>query len=127
VAVLTFASGVVVAVRMTETRKRPSYAAPPPCVEPTELARIPNAVVVDVRSAEEFAAGHIDGALHIPLDSLAKRASEIPKDAVVITACGKGGGRADRAARELQALGHGSARPLCGGTVAWFAATNRRA
>jgi MFS family permease len=128
VAGLTFASGVIVAVRMTETRKRPEVApsTPPPCVEPTQLARIPNAVVVDVRSDEEFAAGHIDGALHIPLDSLAERASEIPKDAFVITACGKGGGRSDRAAIELRALGFGSARPLCGGTLAWLELTSRK-
>ena len=129
IAGLTFASGVVVAGRMTETRKHPekTESAPPACVEPSELAGIPNAVVVDVRSDEEFTAGHIDGALHIPLAALAERAGELPKDAEVITACGKGGGRSDSAALELRRLGFRSARPLCGGTMAWLALTSRRA
>jgi len=128
VAALTFASGLVVAVRMTETRKLPEKVepAPPPCLSPRELAGISNAVVVDVRSDEEYAAGHIDGALHIPLALLAERASAIPKDATVVTACGKGGGRSDRAALELRALGFTSARPLCGGTMAWLAQEDRR-
>ena len=95
-------------------------------LSPRELAGIPNAVVVDVRSDEEYAAGHIDGALHIPLALLAERASAIPKDATVVTACGKGGGRSDRAALELRALGFTSARPLCGGTMAWLAQGERR-
>jgi rhodanese-related sulfurtransferase len=129
IAGLTSASGIVVAVRMTETRKRPEKTdfAAPACVEPSELEGIQNAVVVDVRSDEEFAAGHIDGAVHIPLASLAERAAELPKDAVVLTACGKGGGRSDRAALELRRLGFSSARPICGGTMAWLALTSRRA
>jgi MFS family permease len=128
VAAITLASGVIVAARMTETRRTAEVtpSAPLSCVEPEALARIPNAVIVDVRSDEEFAAGHIDGALHIPLDRLALRASELPKDAVVVTACGKGGGRSDRAAVELRALGF-AARPLCGGTKAWLELTARSA
>lgn len=36
---------------------------------------------------------------------------------------GKGGGRSERAATELRALGWNSARSLCGGTQAWMQLT----
>ena len=121
VAALTFASGVIVAGRMAETMRRPAVSPQPdPCFEPAELGHAPDTVVVDVRSPEEFAAGHVDGAINIPLDTLAERVSEIPKDARVVTVCGKGGGRSEGAAEQLRALGFRSARPLCGGTQRWL-------
>ncbi|MBK8240666.1 MAG: MFS transporter [Deltaproteobacteria bacterium] len=125
VAALTFASGVVAALRMSETLRRPSAPAKPAstCVEPTELRRVTGAVIVDVRSPEEFAAEHVDGAINIPLDTLSQRAATLPKDALVVTVCGKGGGRSERAASELRALGFDSARSLCGGTQAWLQLT----
>lgn len=126
VAAVTFASGAVVAVRMRETLRRP---APPPapvgCVEPQDLGRLSGAVVIDVRSPEEFAAGHVDGAINVPLEALAARAAAFPKGAVLVTVCGKGGGRSERAATALRALGFHSARSLCGGTQAWQALAAR--
>jgi rhodanese-related sulfurtransferase len=50
-------------------------------------ARKGEAVVVDVRPREEFAAGHITGALSIPLAMLEKRLSEIPAERVVVAYC----------------------------------------
>lgn len=121
IAALTFASGVVVALRMRETLKRPAAHAPTStCVEPTESSAFAGAVIVDVRSPEEFAAGHVDGAINIPLDALTDRAATFPKHTAFITVCGTGGGRSDRAATELRALGFPSARSLCGGTRAWM-------
>jgi MFS family permease len=121
VAALTLGSGLVVAARMRETLRRPAPDAPAPaCVEPSELRGIKGAVVVDVRSPEEFAAGHVGGAVNIPLDALAARAATYPRGTVFVTVCGKGGGRSDRAAAELRALGFASARSLCGGTQAWM-------
>jgi len=78
-----------------------------------------NVVVVDVRSPEEFSAGHVDGAVNIPLEALTARAPELRTGATIVTVCGKGGGRSERAAQELRALGVRSARSLCGGTNAW--------
>lgn len=120
VAALTFGSGAIVAVRMRETLKRAPAAASATCVEPAELDRMSNVVVVDVRSPEEYAGGHVAGAINIPLDVLAERASELRTGARVVTVCGKGGGRSERAAEELRALGIASARSLCGGTNAWI-------
>jgi rhodanese-related sulfurtransferase len=41
-------------------------------------------VVIDVRSEEEYAAGHIPGALHIPASELEARLDEIPAGRPVV-------------------------------------------
>lgn len=78
-------------------------------------------VVVDVRSTEEYAAGHVAGALHIPGAELASRVDELRGAEFVVTACGKGGGRSAEGAALLRSLGV-RARLLGGGTFAWLAA-----
>ena len=45
-------------------------------------------LVIDVRSSEEYDAGHIHGALNIPLVDLPKMLSEIPRDKTIVTYCG---------------------------------------
>jgi rhodanese-related sulfurtransferase len=64
-------------------------------------------LVVDVRSPQEFATGHIPGAVNIPLDELAKRIGEmkVPKNTTLVTMC-EHGGRSSRAALELEKLGY---------------------
>jgi rhodanese-related sulfurtransferase/DNA-binding transcriptional ArsR family regulator len=44
-------------------------------------------VVIDVRPADEYAAGHLPGAVSIPLDEVASRLSEIPADVEVVAYC----------------------------------------
>lgn len=44
-------------------------------------------VVLDVRTPTEWAAGHLDGALHIPLIELERRVAEVPKDRDVAIVC----------------------------------------
>jgi DNA-binding transcriptional ArsR family regulator len=46
-----------------------------------------DAVLVDVRPTEEYAAGHIDGARSIPIDELERRLAELPADHEVIAYC----------------------------------------
>ncbi len=41
-------------------------------------------LVVDVRSAEEYAAGHVSGALHIPVDQVHERLAELPSDRPIV-------------------------------------------
>ncbi|HYS80630.1 MAG TPA: rhodanese-like domain-containing protein [Anaeromyxobacteraceae bacterium] len=43
--------------------------------------------LLDVRPPEEYAAGHIPGALSVPLPELAKRLSELPKRREVVAYC----------------------------------------
>jgi 3-mercaptopyruvate sulfurtransferase SseA len=45
------------------------------------------AVLVDVRAAEAYQSEHAKGALSIPLDDVAARAGELPKDKLIITYC----------------------------------------
>ncbi len=63
------------------------------------------ALLVDVRSPEEFAGGHIDGARNIPIDSLTGRMAEIPKDKPVVVYCAVGG-RSAQAAVALSGAGY---------------------
>jgi rhodanese-related sulfurtransferase/DNA-binding MarR family transcriptional regulator len=50
-------------------------------------AREGGIVLLDVRPAEEYAAGHIPGAISIPVDELADRIAELPADAEVVAYC----------------------------------------
>lgn len=65
-----------------------------PAVSPAavdELARRPDApLLLDVRSPEEFAAGHLPGAVNIPHDQVAKRLSEVDKQRWVLVYCQSG-------------------------------------
>ena len=44
-------------------------------------------LVLDVRPAEEYAAGHVPGALSIPLTELRRRLQELPKDKEIVAYC----------------------------------------
>ncbi|HEX6913670.1 MAG TPA: rhodanese-like domain-containing protein [Chitinophagaceae bacterium] len=48
------------------------------------------AVIVDVRTRQEFASGHCKGSKNIPLDMLQSRIKELPKDKPIITCCASG-------------------------------------
>ena len=82
------------------------------------------AVVVDVRGADEYAAGHLPGALHIPADELEQRLGELPPDRAIVTYCSmrhRGASRSERAAALLRDRGY-DAKALDGGLPAWTAA-----
>ena len=79
------------------------------------------AAVIDVRSASEWAEGHLPGARHIPLGELADRIGEVPHDAPVVVHC-QLGGRSAIAASLLRRLGHPNVTNLAGGYAAWHRA-----
>ena len=60
---------------------------PVPAAELLERVRDGLVTVLDVRPPEEFAAGHVPGAINIPLDRLAKRLRELPGRKEVIAYC----------------------------------------
>lgn len=77
------------------------------------------AVVLDVRPAEEHAAGHIPGAVSIPVDQLAARIAELPADAEVVAYCrGEYCVFAHDAVRLLRSAGR-EARKLEQGMLEW--------
>jgi rhodanese-related sulfurtransferase len=80
----------------------------------------PTIFVLDVRTPDEYAAGHIPGALNVPHDALAARLDEIPKDRDVVLYC-RTGRRAALAAEVLAAHGYSRVVELEGDMVAWEA------
>ena len=82
---------------------------------------VPEALLVlDVREDDEWQAGHIEGALHIPLSQLPARAGELGSATQVLCVC-KGGGRSARATMLLRRSGV-EAVNLDGGMHGWAAA-----
>jgi rhodanese-related sulfurtransferase len=63
--------------------------------------------VVDVRTPQEFASGHVPGAINIPYEEIGKRAAEIgPPSTPVVLYC-RSGRRSGIAAEALQKAGYG--------------------
>jgi rhodanese-related sulfurtransferase len=76
-------------------------------------------VLVDVRPAEEFDAGHIEGALSIPLEELDERLAELPADCEIVAYCrGALCAYAHEAVRRVKANGR-EAKRLEGGWPEW--------
>jgi rhodanese-related sulfurtransferase len=91
-------------------------------VDRAELAALVaggDVIVLDVRPAPEFAAGHIPGAWSVPPGEVQRRLGELPKDAAVVAYCrGPYCVYADDAVRELNLNGH-RARRLEDGFPEW--------
>jgi rhodanese-related sulfurtransferase len=82
-----------------------------------EMIESGDAQLVDVRQDFEWDAGRIAGAIHIPLDALPGRASEIDRDRPVIFQC-RTGARSSMATDAFRASGI-EAYNLAGGLEAW--------
>jgi rhodanese-related sulfurtransferase len=74
-------------------------------------------VLVDVRSPKEYAEGHVDGAINVPVGDMAERLGELPRDRPLVLYC-RSGGRAARAARLLNKNGFDQVHSL-GGMSNW--------
>ncbi|MGX7677656.1 rhodanese-like domain-containing protein [Jatrophihabitans sp. DSM 45814] len=77
----------------------------------------PRNLLLDVREADEWAAGHAPQAVHIPMSELNSRSSEIPTDQTIICVCHVGG-RSAVVADALNRAGW-TALNLTGGMNAW--------
>ncbi len=79
-----------------------------------------NPFVLDVREPEEFKAGHIEGAINIPIRTLAQNLDKLPKDkaAPVAVVC-KSGIRAAYATMTLKLMGYQNVKDVAGGMMAW--------
>jgi len=73
--------------------------------------------IVDVREPQEWAAGRIEGAVHIPLGDLETRLDQIDREREIVTVC-RSGGRSTKAAELLTSRGF-RAESLDGGMQAW--------
>lgn len=82
-------------------------------------------LLIDVRESDEYAAGHIPGAVHISRGMLEFRLSNSPelgaRDLKIVLYC-KTSGRAALAARALHEMGYLQVKSVAGGFDAWVAA-----
>jgi len=86
-------------------------------VDELERAIATGARVVDVREDDEYVAGHVPGALHVPLGTVPERVEEFRGDGPTYVIC-KSGGRSMRACEQVAAHGV-EAVNVAGGTTAW--------
>jgi rhodanese-related sulfurtransferase len=89
----------------------------------TQLLNRGKTTIIDVRTPQEFAVGHLRDAKNIPLADLAARIGELEKSKsrAVVVVC-QSGARADKAVRQLAAAGFNDVVSLDGGLTAWQAA-----
>lgn len=78
-----------------------------------------SAYVIDVRSPQEWAGGHIPNAVHIPVDEIEKRLHDVRRDGVPMFLVCAGGGRSSSAAEFLGKRGFLNVHNVEGGMNAW--------
>ncbi|MBB5776335.1 ArsR/SmtB family transcription factor [Nonomuraea jabiensis] len=79
----------------------------------------PGTLVVDVRPAADYAAGHVPGAISLPMAELRERLDELPREMEIVAYCG--GPYCAVSSEAVRVLGeHGyAARALDGGYLSW--------
>jgi rhodanese-related sulfurtransferase len=80
-------------------------------------------LLLDVREEEEYAQGHIPGAVNVPLSGLHNRIKELKKDKSVLAIC-LSGGRAKVAAKILSEKGF-NVKIMAGGMRSWKGAVEK--
>jgi len=88
-------------------------------ITPAELApKLGEVTLLDVREPYEWSVSHLEGAIHIPLQQLARRLDEIPRDKEIVVYC-RMGGRSAHAQHHMLQQGFTRVRNLAGGLKAW--------
>jgi rhodanese-related sulfurtransferase len=83
-----------------------------------EALQVEEAVIIDVREEEEYAEGHIPGAINIPLRTVAENLDAIPTDRPVWTYC-RTGWRANLVTSSLGILGYDNVTTYVPSAVGW--------
>ena len=99
------------------------FAESVPAVSPQQAVKMQaeqKAVIIDVRENDEWNAGHIAGAIHIPLSEISNRLTELEKykNAPIIMQC-RSGARSAKAADVLAKAGFSQVFNMAGGLNAW--------
>ena len=76
-------------------------------------------LLIDVRTPQEFASGHIQGAINIPVEEIGQRLSEVPQDKPIVLYC-RSGNRSNQASGILVNAGYTGIYDL-GGIIDWQA------
>ena len=122
-AVIIVAVIVVLVVVLSGDSNKTALAIEPGLISPAQyVSAFEDAGVehflLDVRMPEEFAGGHIEGAVNIPVQELDQHLSEIPTDQPVVLYC-RTGNRSAAAAGILKNAGYSQVYDIDGGIVAW--------
>lgn len=91
-------------------------------LQATQMLNQGKTIIVDVRDAAEFAAGHVRDAKNIPLKELPQRVAELGKfkSKAVVVMCQEGM-RSSKATTQLKKAGFNEVYSLSGGLTAWQA------
>lgn len=101
------------------TRGKPAVEQISPAKVESMLAGNEPAVVLDVRTPEEYAFdGHIAGSRLMPLSAVSIRGHELPQDLPIICVC-RSGARSQAACEILQQQGFTNVQNMSGGMIAW--------
>lgn len=106
-----------------QAQSQPGATQQVPLIEPVQVRGLITAgakiTIVDVRRADEYAQGHIDGAILMPLDNLAATYSTLPKKGKLVVYC-RSGHRSAQAVQFLLDHGYKNAVSMNGGYLAWI-------
>jgi rhodanese-related sulfurtransferase len=95
-----------------------------PLIAPAQLRALLSSsakvVLIDVRHPDEFAAGHLDGAMLMPLETIDKAYRNLPRGVHLVVYC-RAGNRSAQAVSFLVSHGYAKAVSLDGGIQAWNA------
>ena len=126
---LTFSATTALAENNTQNNLATTeniYSTDVSVAEAVDLIKNKNAVIIDVRTPEEFAESHLPEANNFPVDTLSQNIETIKKlqrDKPLLVYC-RSGKRSARATEILQNLGVNSLYNLKGGIKAWSDANN---
>ena len=126
---LTFSATTALAENNTQNNLATTeniYSTDVSVAEAVDLIKNKNAVIIDVRTPEEFAESHLPEANNFPVDTLSQNIETIKKlqrDKPLLVYC-RSGKRSARAAEKLKNLGVNSLYNLKGGIKAWSDANN---
>lgn len=118
VALIGLIAGAVIFLRPTESAAV-AFGRITPAVYQEQFADGTAHLLLDVRTPEEFAGGHIPGAVNIAVQELAQRLDELPGDQPIVIYC-RSGNRSAQAAQILAGAGYTKVYDL-GGIIDWSA------
>lgn len=121
VAILIIVLGIIFIDRSSQA----AISSLPAEISVSETAKMQDAgaFILDVREPSEWAQGHIEGAVLIPLGELAGRLNEIPKDQRIVVVC-RSGNRSARGRELLLNSGFDRVTSMTGGMNQWQAEGN---